>query len=95
MAEPSRKKPRLEEADGTSASNGNYEASNSKMAAAASKTRVVLALCGSFSPITNMHLRMFGKQLASLLNPDPLLTVALYLSRISSRLSAENRKVHS
>lgn len=27
----------------------------------ASTTRVVLLACGSFNPITNMHLRMFGK----------------------------------
>lgn len=32
--------------------------SNSSMAA--SKTRVVLALCGSFSPITNSHMRLLG-----------------------------------
>ena len=24
-------------------------------------TRVVLLACGSFNPITNMHLRMFGR----------------------------------
>lgn len=29
--------------------------------AVASKSKVVLALCGSFSPVTNLHLRMFGK----------------------------------
>ena len=27
----------------------------------AAPTRVVLLACGSFNPITNMHLRMFGK----------------------------------
>ena len=26
-------------------------------------TRIVLLACGSFNPITNMHLRMFGKNL--------------------------------
>ena len=31
------------------------------MAAAASKSRVVLLSCGSFNPITFLHLRMFGK----------------------------------
>lgn len=28
---------------------------------AASKTNVVLLSCGSFNPVTFMHLRMFGK----------------------------------
>ena len=28
------------------------------------KMKVVLALCGAFSPITFLHLRMLGKQLA-------------------------------
>ena len=31
------------------------------MAAAASESRVVLLNCGSFNPITFLHLRMFGK----------------------------------
>ncbi len=45
---PSRKRVRLE---------GEGSAEEESM----SKTRVVLALCGSMSPITNLHLRMFGK----------------------------------
>ena len=31
------------------------------MATAASESRVVLLNCGSFNPITFLHLRMFGK----------------------------------
>lgn len=42
--EPSRKRARL--------SNGREESM--------SKIRAVLVLCGSMSPITNLHLRMFG-----------------------------------
>lgn len=33
------------------------------MAAASSKTRVVLLSCGSFNPITFLHLRMFGNDI--------------------------------
>ena len=47
-----RKRPRLEDSDATVASE------STEMAAA--NTRVVLALCGSMSPITFLHLRMFG-----------------------------------
>ena len=47
-----RKRPRLEDSDTTVASE------STEMAAA--NTRVVLALCGSMSPITFLHLRMFG-----------------------------------
>ena len=47
-SEPSRKRVRLD---------GEGSAEEESM----SKTRVVLALCGSMSPITNLHLRMFGK----------------------------------
>ena len=56
MEVPSPKRLRLEKTgtDDTSTSEG------SNMASVASKTRVVLALCGSFSPVTNLHLRMFG-----------------------------------
>ena len=56
MEAPSPKRLRLEKTgtDDTSTSEG------SNMASVASKTRVVLALCGSFSPVTNLHLRMFG-----------------------------------
>lgn len=35
--------------------------SNDTNMATLPKTRVVLALCGSFSPVTNLHLRMFGR----------------------------------
>ena len=47
-----RKRPRLEDSDATVASE------STEMAAA--NTRIVLALCGSMSPITFLHLRMFG-----------------------------------
>lgn len=33
------------------------------MAAASSKTRVALLSCGSFNPITFLHLRMFGNDI--------------------------------
>ena len=46
MAASDAKRPRLEIVE--------------EMAVAANKTRIVLALFGSFSPITNLHLRMFG-----------------------------------
>ena len=52
---PSSKRQRLEE---DSEQGGG--SSDSSMAAAGSKARIVLALCGSFSPITNLHLRMLG-----------------------------------
>lgn len=54
MEVPSSKRLRLEDT-------GTGDAEGSSMASIASKTRVVLALCGSFSPVTNLHLRMFGK----------------------------------
>ena len=47
--EPNRKRLRLEEQQGEDMS----------------KVRVVLALCGSMSPITNLHLRMFGRYYCS------------------------------
>ena len=37
---------------------------NGESSMAASKTRIVLALCGSFSPITNSHMRLLGMQTA-------------------------------
>ena len=35
--------------------------------AMASPTRVILIACGSYNPVTNMHLRMFGKRLSQFL----------------------------
>ena len=52
---PESKRPRTDDSDSSSA--GENERSTNGMG---SRTRVVLALCGSFSPITYLHLRMFG-----------------------------------
>lgn len=59
MEIPPPKRIHLEQSDG-----------RDSMTAVASKTRIVLALCGSFSPVTNLHLRMFGKPVQPLLCSD-------------------------
>lgn len=59
---PSPKRQRLEE-DPDSEQEGETSNGNSDMAVAASKARILLALCGSFSPITHLHLRMLGRWL--------------------------------
>lgn len=60
MASPpiQRKRPRLEDPD---SSNSVSSERKECVGMAAGKTRVVLALCGSMSPITFLHLRMFGE----------------------------------
>ena len=58
-AAPASKRLRLDREESEVGVNGD-EGEKMAAAAAAAKTRVVLAVCGSFSPITNMHLRMFG-----------------------------------
>ena len=62
--EPDRKRPRLE-----------VEEQGENM----SKLRVVLVLCGSMSPITNLHLRMFGKNVEHSACVKVLLIVSEYL----------------
>lgn len=75
---PNAKRPCLEH---------NNTSEGSSMATAASKMRLVLALCGSFSPVTNLHLRMFGK-VGTNLSFFSLHTLH-HVSRASQRLPAQ------
>ena len=54
---PQAKRARLEDRTATSLRPGPEEDEEEEMAG----NRVVLLLCGSFSPITNLHLRMLGE----------------------------------
>ena len=67
MSSPKRKKRRVGNTAGGSET--VKDTSGEDMASAAvSKARVVLILCGSMNPVTNLHLRMFGKWLVNLLH---------------------------
>ena len=59
MSSPQRKRRRTCEGEKQSSRSTDC-ASNEEMASSASKVRVVLILCGSMNPVTNLHLRMFG-----------------------------------
>jgi hypothetical protein len=59
MSSPQRKRRRTGEGEKHSSTLTDC-ASSEEMASSASKMRVVLILCGSMNPITNLHLRMFG-----------------------------------
>ena len=63
MSSPQRKRRRTGDREGTGEKHSSILtdcASSEEMASSASKMRVVLILCGSMNPITNLHLRMFG-----------------------------------
>ena len=60
MSEPQRKRRRVINGSEEETTKENSTSSD-EMTSVASKLRVVLVLCGSMNPVTNLHLRMFGK----------------------------------
>lgn len=64
MSSPRKKRRRVGDLAGGSVT-GKDTSGEDMASAAVSKARVVLILCGSMNPVTNLHLRMFGKWSAS------------------------------
>ena len=62
MSSPQRKRRRVGNTGPGGGSETAKDTTSDDMASTAvSKARVVLILCGSMNPVTNLHLRMFGK----------------------------------
>lgn len=80
MSSPQRKRRRLVNASEGKTKDG---ASSEEMASVLTKARVVLVLCGSMNPITNLHLRMFGKR-------SPCLVKIVYINNFDSSTSGQN-----
>ena len=51
---------------------------------ASNRLRVVLVMCGSFSPITFLHLRLFGEYLV----PKPFELSVIFIPRVEPKCAA-------